>query len=150
MRTSEFVEILKNRGYEVVFRGSVIKILDRIDDCVENLVAVVYLKDMHCIDMTWCGNLDMKESKRAELFDLVAEYASTPIAEREEEKRYRLKLINKTVHEGVSYLNEITSDGGKYFLSSNVQFVKNIRNVFTESELKDIDETGFKRVEVTH
>ena len=148
MRTSEFVEILKNRGYEVVFRGSVIKILDRIDDCVENLVAVVYLKDMYCIDMTWCGNLDMKESRRAELFDLVAEYASTPIAEREEEKRYRLKLVNKTVDDNASYLNKIESEG-KYFVSNKFSIFEKVESIFTESELKTMDLTGFEKVEVT-
>lgn len=67
----------------------------------------------------------------------------------EEVKYYRLKLINKTVDEDVSYLNEIKSGSGKYFLSGNVQFTKSIRNIFSETELADIDETGFKRVEVT-
>ena len=64
------------------------------------------------------------------------------------EKRYRLKLdlpigLSK---EPEFYLNEVT-EKKEYFLSgeSDTRFVKTI---FTESELSQIDETGFVRVEV--
>lgn len=147
MKTSEFKETLKNSGYEVFYHDGVIDVLDRIDDCVGNLVAVVHLKDMYFMDMTWGGISSMEESKRVELFDLVVEYASTPIAEREEEKRYRLKLINKTVDESVSYLSKI-KEKERYFVSSNIHFVDGTQTIFTESELKHIDETGFERKEV--
>lgn len=145
MRTSEFREALKELGFEVRMVGSE-RILINKRYGIETFASVLKNKKWG-LDTDFNDFYNLEETKQGELFSILTTYASTPIAEREEEKRYRLKLINKMVDENVSYLNKIKKKE-QYFISSNIHFVEGVQTIFTESELKYIDETSFKRVEV--
>lgn len=150
MKTSEFKEALEKLGYEIIeYRDMIIEISNRLDECVSYVVAKVHEKEVFLMNIVWGNFSKMLISKQKELFGLLIEYTETPISERGEEKRYRLKSTNKTIDENVSYLNKLISGEDKYFLSGNIKFTEHIQNVFTKSELKEIDETGFERVEVT-
>ena len=80
--------------------------------------------------------------------DHIVGYLNTPLAEREEEKRYYLRLATKIdVYEDRRYLNmDIPNE--KYTLSENKDDAY-YKAIFTESEISQMDITGFQKVEVT-
>ena len=71
--------------------------------------------------------------------------AETPLAEREEEKRYRLRL-NIPLIGSKEYLF-MSSDKKQVYLGSGEWM--GYQTIFTESEIEDMDITGFEKVEVT-
>ena len=80
--------------------------------------------------------------------DHIVGYLNTPLAEREEEKRYYLRLVTKIdVYEDRRYLNmDIPNE--KYTLSENKDDAY-YKAIFTESEISQMDITGFEKEEVT-
>ena len=77
--------------------------------------------------------------------------AETPLAEREEEKRYWLRLVTPTIlkKQVTEYLRK--SEYLEYYttgLSKNTGDEK-IKTIFTESEIAQMDITGFQKEEVT-
>ena len=80
--------------------------------------------------------------------DHIVGYLNTPLAEREEEKRYYLRLATKIdVYEDRRYLNmDIPNE--KYTLSENKDDAY-YKAIFTESEISQMDITGFEKEEVT-
>ena len=92
----------------------------------------------------WSGIGEIKSP----LFDLAYQLAKTPLAEREEEKKYYLRLATKIdVYEDRRYLNmDIPNE--KYTLSENKDDAY-YKASFTESEIAEMDITGFQKVEVT-
>lgn len=144
MRTSEFREAIGELGFTVDDNCDYGFNIDNERDtiaCVSNRVE-------YNIDTDWFDFEETELIKRGKLLPILVNYASTPIAEREEEKRYRLKLVNKTVDDNASYLNKIESEG-KYFVSNKFSIFGKVESIFTESELKKMDLTGFEKVEVT-
>lgn len=90
----------------------------------------------------------LPQEQRAGLFDLLYEIAKTPLAEREEEKRYRLRLSAPIVaSDKYIYLTHIfTKD--HYQLGSDSINDSTWKTIFTESEISQMDITGFQKVEV--
>ena len=80
---------------------------------------------------------------------LLFEYSATPPSEREEEKRYYLRLATKIdVYEDRRYLNmDIPNE--KYTLSENKDDAY-YKAIFTESEIAEMDITGFEKIEVSN
>ena len=78
--------------------------------------------------------------------------SETPLAEREEEKRYYLRYevppLLRAVHVKPRYLYRRVYDGyiGTSFSQTNDSMFKAI---FTESEIAEMDITGFQKVELT-
>lgn len=68
--------------------------------------------------------------------DWAIKLASTPIADRENEKRYRLKLNIPFVEQIAIYLNKRTRESG--FLLSNKTENSFHQTIFTESEVKEL------------
>jgi len=82
--------------------------------------------------------------KKAERIDIIAK-AWLDGYTIEQEKRYRLKLNLPIIDfSEKNYLN-IYKDGGEHFLNDKVEG-DGYCTSFTETELKDMDETGFARV----
>ena len=82
------------------------------------------------------------------LYRRLTELAKTPLAERDEEKRYYLRLATKIdLYEDRRYLNmDIPNE--KYTLSENKDDAY-YKAIFTESEIAEMDITGFEKIEVT-
>ena len=74
--------------------------------------------------------------------------SETPLAEREEEKRYYLKLTSKVLSEE-HYLNLIKRTTGDYYYLDDTDEVFGSKTIFTESEIAQMDITGFEKIEVT-
>lgn len=70
----------------------------------------------------------------------------------EPEKRFKLKANFPQVSENsLLYLNKKTyEDGDIRWELNSASSDKYFQTIFTETELEDIDETGFERIEVTH
>ena len=146
MRTSEFKEAIESMNC-AVFKVVKSESYYFVHNEFNNRVASINKRNNFCLNTDYAHFEAMDYGLRCNLFKILTTYASTPIAEREEEKRYRLKLVNKTIYEDVSYLNKTKAES-RFFLSSLVRFIDDIQNIFTESELAEIDETGFERIEV--
>ena len=77
--------------------------------------------------------------------------AETPLAEREEEKRYWLRFTTPTLLKNFipdGYLN-IHRESNELSLSSDKKDTEHFKTIFTESEIAQMDITGFEKVEVT-
>ena len=81
------------------------------------------------------------------LYRRLTELAKTPLAEREEEKRYYLVLNLPLVNNVQRYLNKI-KDQNEYYLASKMEN-SGYQTIFTDSEISQMDITGFEKIEVT-
>ena len=81
------------------------------------------------------------------LYRRLTELAKTPLAEREEEKRYYLVLNLPLVNNVQRYLNKI-KDQNEYYLASKMEN-SGYQTIFTDSEISQMDITGFEKEEVT-
>ena len=123
--------------------------------CVEIVVKVhgrtvmgVSTNREYIVDSEWDEFQSLHKKIQGELFDLAYQLAKTPIVEREEEKKYYLRLATKIdVYEDRRYLNmDIPNE--KYTLSENKDDAY-YKAIFTETEISQMDITGFQKVEVT-
>ena len=92
----------------------------------------------------WSGIGEIKSP----LFDLAYQLAKTPLAEREEEKKYYLKLELPIPLEDSSmhWLNQKVG-ASKYHFGSQ-ENIRDYKTIFTESEVAQMDLTGLKLIEV--
>ena len=98
-------------------------------------------------DNEWPEFQSLGKQTQTRVFDLSYQLAKTPLVEREEEKRYYLRLATKIdVYEDRRYLNmDIPNE--KYTLSENKDDAY-YKAIFTESEIAEMDITGFEKIEV--
>ena len=106
----------------------------------------------YIVDSEWDEFQSLHKKTQGELFDLAYQLAKTPLAEREEEKRYYLRYdvppLLRAVHAKPRYLYRRIYDGyiDTSFSQTNDSMFKTI---FTESEIAEMDTAGFEKVEVT-
>ena len=84
------------------------------------------------------------------LYRRLTELAKTPLAERDEEKRYYLRFTTPTLLKNFipdGYLN-IHRESNELSLSSDKKDTEYFKTIFTESEIAEMDITGFKKIEV--
>ena len=148
MKTKEFIKKVAELGYKIneknFFDSVICLIISNSFDRKVGYVAKNKLFEM---------NIRSDENMTEELFDLIVEYANTPVKDREEEKRYYLRhkwLNNKNTN--YLHLNE---ENNFYDLSvyKSLEAWK-AQLQFTEKEIEEIKEkfdTGlsdFELVEV--
>ena len=101
----------------------------------------------YIVDSEWDEFQSLHKKTQGELFDLAYQLAKTPLAEREEEKRYRLWLSAYGASDFDLYRTKGHGLGG-----TNLNVLKSVTDpllIFTESEIAELDITGFEKVEVT-
>ena len=101
----------------------------------------------YIVDSEWDEFQSLHKKTQGELFDLAYQLAKTPLAEREEEKKYYLRLVTPPIlkKQVTEYLRK--SEYLEYYttgLSKNTGDEK-IKTIFTESEIAQMDITGFKK-----
>ena len=141
MKTKEFIEKVEALGYEV---GS-FKTDMNISDSDGHELAIVSKKHRFAMDTDMFDFVTYVNDDDAEkIATLLFEYSTTPPSEREEEKRYYLRLATKIdVYEDRRYLNmDIPNE--KYTLSENKDDAY-YKAIFTESEIAEMDITGFEK-----
>ena len=114
-----------------------------------------YMMDKKNVDFgqgvsNFANLIDTNMSRLSYVIDAIREYLETPLAEREEEKRYWLQKIP------VPLLKE--SDDLWYYEPINKLFKPGVdrdrtdnekhKSIFTESEIAQMDITGFEKIEV--
>jgi membrane peptidoglycan carboxypeptidase len=143
MKYSEFEKEMNSLGFKVEHEeyGIVLR------NARYGILLTLSKVEVFVIDSNFSAFTNEGSREKRTIIENAVKLASTPIEEREEEKQYRLKFENN-LKEIYVLFNESTSDWTYY---DNGKFVgnKNKKAIFTESELKDIDETGFVREEVT-
>jgi hypothetical protein len=146
MKYSEFKVEVEKMGFMVVEdEGSPIYV-DKSKNG-ETFVAIGKHKRF-CLDPGWSGFNNLTEDQQLKLYDLASELAKTSLAEREEEKRYRLQIVaNLGFVDDQRFLN-LNIEREEYFICSARQSER-IKTIFTESEISQMDITGFEKVEVT-
>ena len=102
----------------------------------------------YIVDSEWDEFQSLHKKTQGELFDLAYQLAKTPLAEREEEKKYHLKLELPIPLEGSSmrWLNQKVG-ASKYHFGSQ-ENIRDYKTIFTESEVAQMDLTGLKLIEV--
>lgn len=84
MKTKELIKKVKELGFEIIRAGSHIDIMFN-----DFIVAGVYTDQMHV--MTFYSHEKLLLTNVDKLFDLLVEYAKTPIEDRKEETRFYLR-----------------------------------------------------------
>ena len=115
--------------------------------CDGNLVGKVSKKCRYSLSTIYEIFEYLPEKVAFMLYENMMMLAETPLAEREEEKRYYLRLATKIdVYEDRRYLNmDIPNE--KYTLSENKDDAY-YKAIFTESEISQMDIIGFEKIEV--
>ena len=97
----------------------------------------------YIVDSEWDDFQSLHKKIQGELFDLAYQLAKTPLAEREEEKKYRVKFPNVTRSGNSIYLEKKQNSEdnvGVDWSHEDFIFEEPHSYIFTEQEIKDIDE----------
>ena len=143
MKYSEFKTEVEKLGFSVVDSGVPIYVEK---EGGETLLSVGKERRFW-LDPGWGGFEALDEGQKLGLYALGYELAKTPLAEREEEKRYRLLIVaNLGFMDDQRFLN-LNIEREDYFICSARQSDW-VKTIFTESEIEEMDITGFKKIEV--
>lgn len=132
MKTKEFIKKVEKLGYNIEINWPTIYI--KCDGCI-----------LARVDKARPYTIDTKaafEVKNAEkIFDLCAEYAKTPIEDREEKKKYHLYLKNKNREFYESIYNYLTlrKQDNTFSLDVGVE-TAGLTAQFTQKEIDEIKE----------
>ena len=140
MKTKEFMAKVRSLEFGIIQEGH--QLVVRTPGC--SIVARVNRPSQQTEIVTFTfGSAD-----RRELLNIISEYTGTPPEEREEEKRYWLRIVaNLGFMDDQRFLN-LNIEREEYFICSARQS-EWVKTIFTESEIAEMDITGFQKVEVT-
>ena len=145
MKTKTFIEKVEGLGFLVHDGHGYLEVKD-----IEGKDVVDILKAKRWIyDCEFEAFESLHEVKQTELMEIVTEYVTTQTKDREEEKRYRLKLASKLFTESIEniYLNQNLQALDRYYINSALNGL-GMKTIFTESEIAQMDITGFEKEEV--
>ena len=145
MKYSEFEREVEREGFNVDRKSGTAYV-----DSTTGTVMSISTDDLFMFDCDWSAFVHLNRDVQEPLFDLAYQLAKTPLAEREEEKRYYLRLVTPPIlkKQVTEYLRK--SEYLEYYttgLSKDTGDEK-IKTIFTESEIAEMDITGFKKIEV--
>mgnify|MGYP003408920941 CR=1 FL=1 len=149
MKYLEFEREVEREGFNVDRKSGTAYV-----DSTTDTVMSISTDDLFMFDCDWSAFVHLNRDVQEQLFDLAYQLAKTPLAEREEEKLYRVKFPSITRWGNAVYLQKDTSDkdpiGVDWSPEDFIFYEKPTDYIFTEQEIKDIDERylAFK-VEVT-
>ena len=144
MKTKEFMAKVRSLEFGIIQEGH--QLVIRTPGCSVVARVNIFPQQTEIFYFTF-GSAD-----RRELLNIISEYTGTPPEEREEEKRYWLRNIP------VPLLKE--SDDLWYYEPINKLFKPGVdrdrtdnekyKSIFTESEIAQMDITGFEKIEVSN
>ena len=146
MKYSEFKAEVEKLGFEVEENPNTVVAFRESDG---SLIGKVYKQTTACLNTKWSSFVLLKDNEKNELLDLFARLAKTSLAEREEEKRYYLRNVSPLLRgSGRGYLAK-NKDTLEYYALSLKCSEEFYQTIFTESEIAEMDITGFQKIEVT-
>ena len=141
MKYSEFRRLVKDVNFNLEETEATIYVREKVTNR-----SIAYVgKDRRFVFSVYTAFDELREAEQEELFYLGTEISKTPLEEREEEKRYMLRVHVPQVGNPTVFLHKHKDS---WYLSGKKEKLF-IQSIFTESELENIDETGFIREEVT-
>ena len=151
MKYSEFKTEVEKMGFVVEDEGVPIYV-DKSKDG-ETLVSIGKHKRFW-LDPGWSGFNNLTEDQQLKLYDLAYQLAKTPLAEREEEKRYWLQkipvpLLDKKGEKKWLWKYTGTAPFNTFGVDTTKIDSELYKTIFTESEIAEMDITGFEKKEVT-
>ena len=142
MKTKTFIEKVEALGYEV---DNFLAYLS-VSDSDGHDFATVSKKHRFAMDTdTFHFATHVNDEDAEKIATLLFEYSATPPAEREEEKRYQLRLTVPILTGDVKYLNKFKESGIYTISTKEESLARGIQAIFTESEIAEMDITGFKK-----
>lgn len=139
MKYSEFKAEIEKMGYTHYDGVVSVCIYNSVDE-----VAEIWKNDTHVISTSRSGFNGLNDLEKGRIFNLCHKLAETPLAEREEEKRYRVKFPAIKRSGNPIYLQRETSSRDRLGIDwSDKSFICDDDNnpdsyLFTEQEIKDI------------
>ena len=149
MKYSEFKREVEKLGYRADIDHAPIYV-DKSEGG-ETIIAIGKHKRFS-VDPGWSGFHSIPEENRIAIYNLAHALTVTPLAEREEEKRYWLRFTTPTLLKNFipdGYLN-IHRESNEVSLSSDKKDTEYFKTIFTESEIAQMDITGFEKIEVSN
>ena len=148
MKYSEFEREVEREGFNVDGKSGTVYV-----DSTTGTVMSISTDDLFMFDCDWSAFVHLNRDVQEKLFDLAYQLAKTPLAEREEEKRYWLQKIPVPLldKEGEKkWLWKYTGTAlSKVFGADTIKVDNKLyQTIFTESEIAEMDIAGFKKVEV--
>ena len=145
MKTKEFIAKVEALGFLVHDGHCYLEVKDtEYKDVVDILKAKRWVYDCE-----FDAFESLHEVKQTELMEFVTEYVTTQVKDREEEKRSYLRNVSPLLRgSGRGYLAK-NKDTLEYYALSLKCSEEFYQTIFTESEINQMDITGFERVEVT-
>ena len=147
MKYSEFRVEVEGIGLHIGVYELNIDVVDKHGDTVGCIAKDVEMS----MDTDFEDFRKLPQEKKIFVFESLYKLAKTPLAEREEEKRYWLQRIEPPIlgEQDPRYLF-YTRVGGYYDTGTTKSEWRNvIKTIFTESEIAEMDITGFEKIEVT-
>ena len=142
MKYSEFKNNVKLIGFETKESNREIYV-----ERIRETVISVSKEFRFGVDTGWTGFSKEQENVLLALYTHACELAKTPLAEREEEKRYWLRLdVPLLIEKNKKYYCHHEEYGPGVTPKTDTSEWKTI---FTESEISQMDITGFQKEEVT-
>ena len=146
MKYSEFKVEVEKLGYWVDMDNAPLYV-DKAKGG-ETLIAIGKHKRFS-VDPGWSGFHAIPEENQIAIYNLAHALTVTPLADREEEKRYYLRNVSPLLRgSGRGYLAK-NKDTLEYYALSLKCSEEFYQTIFTESEISQMDITGFEKVEVT-
>ena len=144
MKTKTFIEKVEALGYVV---GNFLAYLS-VSDSDGHDFAAVSKKHRFAMDTdTFHFAMHVNDEDAEKIATLLFEYSATPLADREEEKRYRLRLVSQLIKDQFVYLIRLPKTS-EYTIGSKKVNNETWKTIFTESEIAEMDITGFEKEEV--
>lgn len=135
MRTKEFIKRVEELGFYAEERGDEVYLYRYNSNCL----AKISKKFKYTINTFYREFIDLNEENRSPLFDLIDEYISTPVNEREEPKKYYLRH-RWMGHEKLKYL-ELDTQNDEWYLGHKYDTIfVTAKNEFTLKEIEEIKE----------
>ena len=146
MKTKEFIAKVEALGFLVYDGHCYLEVKD-----TEGKDVVDILKAKRWVyDCEFDAFESLHEVKQTELMEFVTEYVTTQVKEREEEKRYYLRNVSPLLRgSGRGYLAK-NKDTLEYYALSLKCSEEFYQTIFTESEIAQMDITGFDKIEVSN
>lgn len=133
MKYKEFKEKVKELGYGI--DNGYDRFVYVVNYDKETLISI-NKNERYSINSDYSSFGNLNDEYKRVLLRLSYELASTPLDEREDEKKYYLKL-DSTIIPNLSYLNFSEYDG-EFEISSKNEY-EGYKTAFTESEIKELE-----------
>ena len=146
MKYSEFETEVEKMGFYIGYSPLYLFVVDRY---TEKLASISKEFDMW-LDTEYQEFPKLPQEQRAALFDLLYVISKTPLAEREEEKRYWLQkipvpLLDKEGEKKWLWKYTGTAPSNMFGVDTTKIDSELYKTIFTESEIAEMDITGFKK-----